>query len=54
MNKLRDRLLWSKQKDLIIDEQRKFIAEQFPRLRDKFLTNEQKALVYLKELPEIY
>ena len=47
-------MLWSKRKNLPIEEQRKIIAEQFQKLKDKFLTNEQKAIVHLKELPEIY
>ena len=37
-----------------IEEQRKTIEEQFQKLKDKFLTDEQKAIVHLKELPEIY
>ena len=53
-NQLRNQLLWSKRKNLPIEEQRKIIEEQFQKLKDKFLTNEQKVIVYLKELPEIY
>jgi hypothetical protein len=53
-NKLRNRLLWSKKTNLPIEEQRKIIEEQFQKLKDKFLTNEQKAIVHLKDLPEIY
>ncbi|KLL03078.1 MAG: hypothetical protein MRECE_18c003 [Mycoplasmataceae bacterium CE_OT135] len=37
---------------LAVDEQRKICQEKFQKLKDRFLSQEQGAKVYLKELSE--